>query len=553
MDVARLRFEASVFTWVAAAAVLSIAGGLLVVAAPLLALDIALLGVAAALATRYPYPTLLLILLIRGAAPNTPLLDGITLVAVGIAIVVAAPRLPGKRVIVPLAAFVALALLSTPLAPTAIEGTKDHWLRVPHFGWPYARNPSTPLYEAMRLASVLVAFCLAGWVIRTRARMQAVVVAILASAVVPIVVGLEQLATGKTVARSGLGNEFRAVIGTFSTPGPFAFYMFVVLILAIVTFNEARAVVGSVALVLLGAGAAACLLLTYTRSAWIAFAVGVIVLAVVRYRRLLVIGLIGLVVVIVAAPTVVDKVQQRFGDLTSRNEANSGNSWRWRTGQWGPMLRFGYDRPLTGQGFGTYPALTVRHFGTQNQRYPTLNDPQHPATTSRGFLAHNDYVRTFVELGVPGVLLWVLILVGLLTGCIRGLRRPEVAPFAAAGVAIALGFVVIASSDNLLSAPVMLYGFAFCGAVMGLDRSVALARTRRPAAALAVEAPVAAAPPVEDAAPAGDAPPDSVEPVGPTVEQAPPEGSDAEPPARASRMLLDAGRAWLRSRRRRKR
>jgi O-antigen ligase len=534
------RLDLRLAAWAAAAAALSLGGGLLVGTAPLVALDAALLGMAAVLVARFPYRALLLILLVRGTAPNTPLLDGITLVAVGIAVVVRAPRLPGRRVIWPLLGFLAVAILSTPLAPTAIEGVKDDWLRVPHFGWAYARNPSVPLYEWMRLASVLAAFCLAVWVVRSRRRLETIVLAILVSAIVPIIVGLEQFATGKTVARSGLGDDFRAVIGTFSTPGPFAFYLVLVLILAIVTFNEVRSLAARVSLAVLCLGAGACLLLTYTRSAWIAFALGVIGLALMRYRRLLVVGWVGLIIALVAFPTLVDKVQERFGDLTSRNEAKSGNSFTWRTGQWGPLLQYGYDKPLTGQGFGSYPRLTVDHFGTENNRYPTINDERHPATSSRGFLAHNDYVRTFVELGLPGLVLWVLVLVGLVAGCLRALRRPAVGPYGAAGVAVALGLIVIASSDNLLSAPVMLYAFAFCGAVIGAERGVAAAAAARRRSAVAAEAVVAEPLVLEEIEPA---------PVQVEVEPEPEPEPPVPRPTSRRRSLLDSGRAWLRRRR----
>lgn len=540
------RIDPSPVAWGGAAVLLSLAGGLLVAGSPLLALDVALLALAAAVVTARPFHSLVLILLVRGTAPNTPLLDGITLIAAGIAVLVCAPRLPGKRVIVPLAAFLAIAILSTPLAPTAIEGLKDDWLRVPHFGWPYARNPSNALYEWMRLASGLAVFCLAAWAVRSRRRLDIAVAAILISSVVPIGMALKQFATGETVARSGVGDEFRAVIGPFSTPGPLAFYMTLVLTVALVAFLEARLVAARVAIGALMAAAGACLLLTYTRSAWIAFAVAVIAIAVLRYRRLLVVGFIGLVLAAVALPTLAGKVQQRFGDLTSRNQANSGNSLDWRRGQWGPLLQFGYAKPLTGEGFGSYPRLTVEHFGIHNRDYPTISDTAHPTTSSRGFLSHNDYVRTFVELGLPGLALWVLMLAGLVSGCWRALRRPETAAFAAAGVGVALGLIVIATSDNLLSAPVMLYAFAFCGAVIGAHAgTVAAARGRiatvAPGLAEPAEAPAAVAPEREPEPPEDE----------PVIEEPPPAAPEPISGRQRAESLLREGAAWLRRRRRR--
>src|SRR4051794_5240911 len=136
------RLDLRLAAWAVAAAALSLGGGVLVGTSPLVALDAALLGVAAVLVARYPYHALLLILLVRGTAPNTPLLDGLTLVAVGIAVLVRAPRLPGRRVIWPALGLLSLAVLSTPPAPTALQGPKGPLPRVPHLRRAYARHPS---------------------------------------------------------------------------------------------------------------------------------------------------------------------------------------------------------------------------------------------------------------------------------------------------------------------------------------------------------------------------------------------------------------------------
>src|SRR4051794_41356196 len=114
------RLDLRLAAWAAAAAALSLGGGLLVGSSPLVALDAALLGLAAVLVARYPYQALLLILLVRGTAPNTPLLDGLTLVAVGIAVLVRAPRPPRRRGILPTLRPPALPVLPTPPPPTAL-------------------------------------------------------------------------------------------------------------------------------------------------------------------------------------------------------------------------------------------------------------------------------------------------------------------------------------------------------------------------------------------------------------------------------------------------
>src|SRR5438270_480374 len=79
------------------------------------------------------------------------------------------------------------------------------------------------------------------------------------------------------------------------------------------------------------------LLHTYTRSAWIAFAIALVMIAVLGYRSLLAVAALTLVLAIVGFPGAVHSVQQRFGDLTAQNQANADNSLAWRRGQWRAM------------------------------------------------------------------------------------------------------------------------------------------------------------------------------------------------------------------------
>jgi hypothetical protein len=90
---------------------------------------------------------------------------------------------------------------------------------------------------------------------------------------------------------------------------------------------------------------------------------------------------------------------------------------------------------------------------------------------------------------------------------------------------------------------VMLYAFAFCGAVIGAERGVVGAAARRgatPVTPEAVEVLDAAEPDEPDE-------PDSV-PTESSADQ-PPQPPRPEPPLERARSLLRSGRAWLRDRR----
>jgi O-antigen ligase len=205
-----------------------------------------------------------------------------------------------------------------------------------------------------------------------------------------------------------------------------------------------------------------------------------VTLALLRYRRLLAVAALLVILATLVAPGATHKAQQRFGDLTSRSEANDSNSWTWRVDQWSAIIPYGFDKPLTGQGFGSYSRVTVRHFGHFNRRYPTVQDPKLGVFSRTGFTAHNDYVRMFVEMGVPGLVLWVLVYVGAMVTAARARRVPGLAPLATGMLALTIALAVISVSDNLQGYTVVLmYAFAVCGGLAGL--TAMSSRRRAPA------------------------------------------------------------------------
>src|SRR3954454_15017073 len=115
------RVELGAAAWLVVAAVLAIACGLLVAAAPELALDLAAIGLAAVVVRRHPLGALMVILEARAALPNSVLIGFLTLGAGTVALLVAAPGLPAKRVVIPFLALLLIALASTPLLPSADE------------------------------------------------------------------------------------------------------------------------------------------------------------------------------------------------------------------------------------------------------------------------------------------------------------------------------------------------------------------------------------------------------------------------------------------------
>jgi putative inorganic carbon (HCO3(-)) transporter len=347
-----------------------------------------------------------------------------------------------------------------------------HVLVIPGVNLDFLTRPSPEFLSWMRIGFAFGLALLAALTITSVGRMRLVFGTVVAASVYPVLVGLGQLSSGTYVTKGG----FQSVQGPFDFPNEFGFYLVIVLTLSVVALFELEHRALRIGAALLSLGSLVLLQHTYTRAAWIGFALAILLLALLHYRRLIVVGLVALGLALVATPSAVDSVQARFGDLASQNASNSKNSLKWRRGEWARMTHFGDERPLTGQGFGGYQRLTVKEFGYQDGSFSTIQTSSGRGITSLGFAAHNDYVKLYVETGVPGVLLWIAVLIGLVATAASAARVPALKPWAVAVAALGVAFALMSASDNIqgYGVPVAIL-FALTGALAGAQR-----RTERP-------------------------------------------------------------------------
>jgi len=133
----------------------------------------------------------------------------------------------------------------------------------------------------------------------------------------------------------------------------------------------------------------ACLLLSYTRQAWLGVIAGIIFLIWFRKKSLLWFLPVALVVVFAISP---NAIKFRINSLTDLNDANLQR----RVALWqGGWLVF-KDHPLTGCGFKCIDVL--------NQDYP---DPSGIIGKLRGM--HNNFLQLAVDTGLFGLITWISI------------------------------------------------------------------------------------------------------------------------------------------------
>jgi putative inorganic carbon (HCO3(-)) transporter len=220
-------------------------------------------------------------------------------------------------------------------------------------------------------------------------------------------------------AQYGLGAEDqRQATGVFGDHQLYGSFMAILLpIVGVVAISERepnRQLVAQIAAVL----TTAALLLSYSRSAWIGCAAGLsslgllsLYMATRKNQKLgnrkheLVLPLMMLVVSIafflLIAPSTGGFVQRA---MTIGNP-NSERGWQYRQQAWHGAEMMIKERPLTGFGLGNYPFYQSQ-FTHSGFAMPSI----HSSTDIRPSLweqAHNTYLQTAAELGIPGLLLFI--------------------------------------------------------------------------------------------------------------------------------------------------
>jgi O-antigen ligase len=356
----------------------------------------------------------------------------------GLAILLRGGALPVRRVTFPLLAFLLLGAFSLSYSLLRANGFST-WLN---------------------LSALFVLFVIAVRYVRDVETFRKVLWFALAGAVVPVLVGLYQQATGGSgVTKSGFGT----LTGTFAFSNGFAFFLLVTIALGIPLFVGQRNVWLRIALGGFLFVSSVCLFLTYTRSAWVAAVIVLVFMALVQYRGAAV-GLAPLLVVLLLTSVpVVNVVQDRFADLSTNSVSYSTSSWAWRQKNWSHMLPYAEERPAAGWGLGSYPALTFEEFGSRTRNFANIETPE------GGIYAHNDYLNMAVETGVPGMILWILTLLGLASVAYKGMAHPAVRPYASALFAVMVALIVLSFVDNIQTyTGMLLYPVVLIGALAGV-------------------------------------------------------------------------------------
>ncbi|MEA2638084.1 MAG: hypothetical protein QOE18_1141 [Chloroflexota bacterium] len=324
-------------------------------------------------------------------------------------------------------------------------------------------SPTVSLLEAIRILAVVTMLAVLEVMLVNREMIKRLIASIYISAVVPVGYTLFNVVTHHSQFTSGGVSRFE---GTFAQPNPFAIYLTLLIIMGVALLPH-LAQRKKIAMSALLFGSVVCLYFTYTRSAWIATLLGVFAVAIMGRRRITLVVLVaGVMVSLVAFPTIL----QRFADLgTSTSAAGyASNSLSWRFDYWGQVLPLANSDPITGIG------LNMSSLATSQQKEP-----------------HNDFLRSYVETGIVGTLAYLALLISM--GVVArqamkftGRRRLSYERSVAVGFAgCVMAFVLLSIVSNVITQVVVLwYYVAFAAA------AYAVTRYRENAVLLGLPAPV---------------------------------------------------------------
>jgi len=299
-------------------------------------------------------------------------------------------------------------------------------------------SPIGSLPEFLKGCSWLAMFFVVRRMVATERDVRRLVLALAASAVIPALLAVYELATPGAGRFSEVKDGIVRLRSTFDQSNNYARFLMLLLTVGLPMLRLLR---GWQRLALAGVlGLSGFLLaLTYTRAAWIGLFAGMLVIAVLRGRILLLVGLAAAAVMVLAVPPVTHEVLS-LARPTTADSASSNNSVGWRFSYWQEIAPLALEHPLSGIG----PGETVVR----------SRDGKEP---------HNEYLRAVIEGGVVGTIAYLALLAVAFAACARVARRAAsplgqaVGTGAAATVA---AVVVCGAASNVIDMVSFMWFFA---------------------------------------------------------------------------------------------
>ena len=270
--------------------------------------------------------------------------------------------------------------------------------------------------ELLRIGTGILLYFAVAYEFRRSEQLSRLMDALIAVTIGASVLGFAQYASSHSLQ----------AVGVFGDHQLFGSFLMILLpmvgIMAVSEKNPNRQLIAQIATVM----AATCLMLTQARSAWIGAAAGLLLLGIVAIsialrdksahssKHVVAMPILLLVIATGFFLLIFPQTSALIGRATTLQSASVESTWKTRQHTWQGARQMIAARPLTGFGLGLYPYYQ-QTYTREGMPIARLN-----GASSLGEQAHNTYLQTAAELGLPGLILMAATLVMFL---ISGFKR----------------------------------------------------------------------------------------------------------------------------------
>lgn len=306
---------------------------------------------------------------------------------------------------------------------------KYHWLAfllIAGLSILWSTSSLISIAEFLRLSSYFAIFFYGYVYVRTENDVHNLFKVVIISGFIPSALALYQLISGSglTLPFEGI---FNRIYGTFAHPNLFAYYLLLPICCSLYfTIKEKNQETSRLLYGLVTIFYSAILVLTYTRGAWLAFFIIIVILGIMRYRALLFLFFVAALF----AYGLVTPIQERINDIIN----NPYSSVDWRQDLWKDARGYATEKPLLGQGAGTAKDFIAEKRGPQFGS----SDP------------HNDYLKILLENGLVGLVAYLSLITSLLFYLVRAIRNNKENSLYIIMFGLSTSLFLLSFGDNIL-------------------------------------------------------------------------------------------------------
>lgn len=270
-------------------------------------------------------------------------------------------------------------------------------------------TPGNSMFTLLIHIAFIVFYFILVNTIKTRQQLYALVALLVLSTTVTAMYGLYQLktvgATSEAWVDTTLFEDIKARVGsTFENPNVLGEYLVLIIPVAIAMLWGQKGWVSKLVTLGLTAIMLGCLVYTYSRGAYIGLILAFALFAVLRDRRFIILGAIGLLILpFVLPPSVINRFTS-IGNLTDTSSS-------YRISVWLGSLKLVKDYWPSGIGLGLEPFKLIY--------------PKYSLNAAYAYHSHNIYIQLLIETGIAGFTVFIAMVVVYYKTMLAGFYRTK--------------------------------------------------------------------------------------------------------------------------------